>query len=256
MPQLKLYSWNVNGIRACAKKGLFDYLGREKADVVCIQEIKARPEDCEEISESLQKFEAHWHPAERPGYSGVLTLTQKKPHVVRVGCGISEFDQEGRVLVTDHGEFLLLNMYFPNGGSGEERHLFKMKFLSKILPFFKKLEKEKPLVLSGDFNIAHKEIDIHYPVRLDGESGFKPEERNWMDELVSAGFVDLFREKYPSAKDSYTWWSYRQGSRRRNKGWRIDYFFASPRIVPSVKSIRHDVNVEGSDHCPLVLELR
>jgi exodeoxyribonuclease-3 len=144
-------------------------------------------------------------------------------------------------------------MYFPNGGSGEERHLFKMNFLEFMLPYFKKLAKEKPLILTGDFNIAHKAIDIHDPVRLDGESGFKPEERQWMDKLVDAGFVDLYRHFNPSTKDAYSWWSYRQGSRKRNKGWRIDYFFATQDVIPLVKEIRMDTAQEGSDHCPLVL---
>lgn len=252
---MKIISWNVNGIRACSKKGLFDYLEKQKADVVCLQETKAMREQCDEIETELSRYEQSWHSAERPGYSGVANLYRQSPRSVRLGMGLSEVDREGRVLISDHEDFLVLNMYFPNGGSGEERHLFKMKFLSKILPFFKKLEKEKPLILTGDFNIAHKEIDIHDPVRLDGESGFKPEERAWMDDLVKAGFIDTFRHFAPEKADEYSWWSYRQGSRRRNKGWRIDYFFASPALLPRIKAMRMDQKIEGSDHCPLVLEI-
>jgi len=200
-------------------------------------------------------YKEYWHPAERPGYSGVLTMAHDVPKEVILGMGEPEFDREGRVLISDHGDFLLLNMYFPNGGSGEERHLYKMKFLDRILKFFKKLEKKKPLILTGDFNIAHRAIDIHDPVRLDGESGFKPEERAWMDSLAASGFVDLYRVKYPETKDSYTWWSYRQGARRRNKGWRIDYFWASESLAKRLRSIRHATDVMGSDHCPLILEI-
>ncbi len=252
---MKIISWNVNGIRACSKKGLFDYLRRESPDVTCLQESKAFQEQCEEMASDLENYHQIWHSAERPGYSGVVNLHKKKPESQNLGMGLSKFDQEGRVLITDHGKFKLLNMYFPNGGSGEERHLFKMDFLKKIFAYFKTLEREKPLVLTGDFNIAHKNIDIHDPVRLDGESGFKPEERAWMDQLVGAGFVDAFRVRYPDAKDRYTWWSYRQGSRRRNKGWRIDYFFVSQSLASSIQEIRLDDQIEGSDHCPLVLTL-
>jgi exodeoxyribonuclease-3 len=146
-------------------------------------------------------------------------------------------------------------MYFPNGGSGEERHLFKMKYLEDILTFFKRLDKKSPLILTGDFNIAHRPIDIHDPVGLDGESGFKPEEREWMDKFVASGFVDVFRYFFPDRAEEYSWWSYRQASRRRNKGWRIDYFFVSERLKSRLKSIRMDQQTMGSDHCPLVLEI-
>lgn len=245
----------MNGIRACAKKGLFDYLKKEKADIVCLQETKATQEQCKEFADHLQPWQQAWHSALRPGYSGVLNIHQKTPLDIQVGMGLPHVDSEGRVLISDLKGFYLLNMYFPNGGSGEPRHLYKMDFLSKILPFFKKLEKKKPLILTGDFNIAHKNIDIHDPVRLDGESGFKPEERAWMDELVKAGFVDTFRHFHPEKKGEYSWWSYRQGARKRNKGWRIDYFFVSPSLIKEVKKMRMDQKIEGSDHCPLVLEL-
>jgi len=252
---MKIISWNVNGIRACSKKGFFDFLERESPDVVCLQETKAHREQCAEIESDLSIYVNLWHSAERPGYSGVANLHRVSPISHRLGCGIPEFDREGRVLVTEHESFFLMNMYFPNGGSGEERHLFKMDFLEKIVPFFKKLECQKPLILTGDFNIAHREIDIHDPVRLDGESGFKPEERAWMDHFVGQGFVDCFRLKHGEVKDQYSWWSYRQGARNRNKGWRIDYFFVSEALAPSVKRCEMLQKIEGSDHCPLVLEL-
>jgi len=253
---MKIISWNVNGIRACVKKGFFDYIKSQKADLVCLQETKATQEQCKEFAEEFKGWESSWHSAKRPGYSGVMTMHRKAPSEITLGMGQELFDSEGRVLISDLKDFYLLNMYFPNGGSGEPRHLFKMEFLSKILPFFKKLEKKKPLVLTGDFNIAHKAIDIHDPVRLDGTSGFMPEERDWMDQLVDAGFVDLFRHFNPEKKDEYSWWSYRQGSRKRNKGWRIDYFFSSRALAGDIKSMRMDQQIEGSDHCPLVLEFR
>lgn len=253
---MKIISWNVNGIRACAKKGLFKYIEKESPDIVCLQEAKAAFADCGEIETSILPWQNYWHSAVRKGYSGVVNLHRQKPQDIIYGIKMPRFDDEGRVLITDQGDFYLFNMYFPNGGSGEERHLFKMDFLEKIVPVFKSYEKKKPLVLTGDFNIAHKEIDIHDPVRLDGTSGFMPEEREWMDRFVSKGFVDAYRAHYPNARDQYSWWSYRQGSRHRNKGWRIDYFFVSESLVPRVKEIRMDQSIEGSDHCPLVLTLK
>lgn len=252
---MRIISWNVNGIRACSKKGLFQFLSQQSPDVVCLQETKAFREQCEEIEADLSSFVNLWHSAQRPGYSGVANLHRVSPLSCQEGCGISEFDREGRVLVTEHDDFFLMNMYFPNGGSGEDRHFFKMSFLEKIVPFFKEIERKKPLVLTGDFNIAHRAIDIHDPVRLDGESGFKPEERAWMDRFVREGFVDCFRLKHGDVKDQYSWWSYRQGARGRNKGWRIDYFFVSESLAPRVKRCEMLKNVEGSDHCPLLLEI-
>ncbi len=252
---MKIICWNINGIRACWKKGLEDYLQAEDPDIVCLQEIKAFKAQCGEISEALSRYEQVWQPAKRPGYSGTLTLT--KPHLKAdiSYLGLPEYDDEGRGITSALKDFTLVNMYFPNGGSGEERHLFKMKYLEDILTFFRKLDKKSPLILTGDFNIAHRPIDIHDPVGLDGESGFKPEEREWMDKFVAAGFVDVFRYFFPDRAEEYSWWSYRQAARRRNKGWRIDYFFVSERLKSRLKSIRMDQQTMGSDHCPLVLEI-
>lgn len=249
-------SWNVNGIRACSGKGLFDFVSKIKPDFVCLQEIKAMKEQCTQIQRSPFLPHEVWHSAERPGYSGVLTMaSNENSHGLKwsttIGMGHPLIDREGRVLITDLGRAFLLNMYFPNGAMSEERHQFKMEFLKKILKFFKKLDREKPLILTGDFNIAHQSIDIHDPIGLEGESGFKPEERAWMNELLGSGFVDTFRDKYPEAKDQYSWWSYLQAARRRNKGWRIDYFIVSERLKKQIKEIKMHQDVMGSDHCPL-----
>lgn len=252
---MKIISWNVNGIRACSKKGLFSFLADHSPDVVCFQETKATRDQCNEIEGDLSAYVNLWHSAQRPGYSGVANLHRVSPISHQLGCGLEDVDSEGRILISEHEAFFLMNMYFPNGGSGEERHQFKMNFLEMVIPLFKRIERKKPLVLTGDFNIAHREIDVHDPIRLDGESGFKPEERAWMDHFVSQGFVDCFRLKHGDLKDQYSWWSYRQGARKRNKGWRIDYFFVSEDLAPKVKRCEMLQAVEGSDHCPLLLEI-
>jgi len=254
---LKIVSWNVNGIRACARQELEQFLRAEDPDIVCLQEIKATYEQCRglEIWQNLPKYDLACHSAVRPGYSGVLTLIKHQSVRCRIGCGEPRFDAEGRVVVSDFGTFCLANLYFPNGGSGPLRHDFKMQFLIYILEFFSALDKEKPLLMTGDFNIAHKPIDIHDPIRLNGMSGFMPVEREWMDLLIARGFVDTFRYLNPSLRDQYSWWSYRQGARRRNKGWRIDYFFISERWKGKVlRSVMYR-DVKGSDHCPLGLTL-
>lgn len=252
---LKIICWNVNGIRACWNKGFNNFISKENPSIVCLQETKAYQDQCGEIVDALSDYKHVWHSAEKAGYSGVLTLHQTAPKEIRVGSGDKKYDREGRVVVLDQGDFYLVNLYFPNGAASDDRHFFKMDFLKDILQFFKELDKKKPVIMTGDFNIAHKAIDIHDPVRLDGTSGFKPEEREWMDQLVSAGFTDTFRLLHPSDKEEYSWWSYRQAARQRNKGWRIDYFFVSDRLKNKVKNIQMHQAVMGSDHCPLSLEI-
>lgn len=252
---MKIISWNVNGLRACLKHGLLNYVEAEKPDVLCVQETKASVQQCPEMQPDSIGYSSQWHSAQKPGYSGVATFVKEAPESWSLGMGIGPYDQEGRVLISDWGSFRLLNLYLPNGAASEERHLFKMKFMKDFLQFSKKLDQEKPLVICGDVNIAHRAVDIHDPVRLDGTSGFMPEEREWMDDYLKAGFVDCFRLKYPEARDQYSWWSYRALSRPRNKGWRIDYFLISERWKDRVQDMRMDQKVKGSDHCPLVLEL-
>ncbi len=251
----KIISWNVNGIRACAKNGLEDFLQKENPDIFCAQEVKAFEDQCTELWKDPKTYKKIWHPAERPGYSGVASFFKGQTPKSTVGMGDPTIDREGRILVHDLDSVTLVNTYFPNGGSGEPRHFFKMKFMKKFFKWLKELDKKSPVVLTGDINIAHREIDIHDPVRLVGTSGFKPEERQWMTELFENGFVDAFRYAHGDLKDQYSWWSYRQGARRRNKGWRIDYFIVSKRFVKKIQNIKMFTEVSGSDHCPLSLEI-
>ncbi len=253
---MKILNWNVNGIRSCWSKGFQDVIKKLNPDIICLQETKAYREQCGEIDQGSSLYEQSWHSAEKAGYSGVLTFSRSKPSEFKVGCGIKKYDREGRVILMDQGPFYLVNLYFPNGAQSDERHFFKMDFLKDILDYFKELDKKKPVIATGDFNIAHKAIDIHDPVRLDGTSGFKPEEREWMDQLVDAGFIDAFRLKYPDVKDQYSWWSYRQAARERNKGWRIDYFIVSNRFASHIESIKMHQDIKGSDHCPLTLVIK
>lgn len=252
---MKIISWNVNGIRACYKKGLLDYLQTEKADILLVQELKSFAEQCPEMHYKQTGYHDVWNSAERPGYSGVGSFFRERPKVVTAGMGDESIDKEGRVHLIDLGPVYLINSYFPNGAMSEERHQFKMRYLDLFLEWMKRLDQEKPVVLAGDLNIAHTEIDIHDPVRLDGTSGFKPEERAWMDQLMQAGFIDAFRLFFPDATNRYSWWSYRAGARQRNKGWRIDYFVCSARLDKNLKSFEMPKDVLGSDHCPMVLEL-
>lgn len=256
MNSLSILTWNVNGLRAVFKKGFIEILHSKKPDIVCLQEIKCFPDQAKDLIVDLGSFQMSWHPAKRPGYSGVLTLFRGPVQEIAKGIGQERFDEEGRVLIHDLGFAELLNCYFPNGGASEERHLFKMDFLRDFLNFATTKAKQKPLIITGDINIAHREIDIHDPVRLAGESGFKPEERAWMDEFLSSGFIDAFRDKNPDAKERYTWWSYRAGARQRNKGWRIDYFLLSESLKDRIIDIQHFEDVKGSDHCPLWLEVK
>jgi len=252
---MKIISWNVNGIRACVKKALPSFLEKEKPDIFCAQEVKSFKEQCEELWPGFSGLENDWNPAQRKGYSGVASFFKKSPKSIKEGIGDKKFDVEGRVQVMDLGDFYLINTYFPNGAASEDRHWFKMSFLDTAYEWLQDLDRKKPLILTGDINIAHREIDIHDPVRLDGTSGFKPEEREWMSKLLDAGFVDAYRHLYPEKKERYSWWSYRAGARQRNKGWRIDYFIVSDRLKDQIQEVKMLAQVSGSDHCPVVLEL-
>lgn len=252
---MKIISWNVNGVRACIKKGMWDYINEQAPDVFCLQELKAFEEQVTELWPEDSGFYEVWNSAEKPGYSGTGTYSADKLKS-QMGMGDKAIDKEGRVIQSDLGKAWLVNTYFPNGAASEERHQFKMRFLDKIIPYLKKLEKTKPVILTGDLNIAHTERDIHDPVRLDGTSGFMPEEREWMDKLVSKGFVDAWRDQHPETAEKYSWWSYRAGARQRNKGWRIDYFMLSEKLAKKVKSVEMHQDITGSDHCPLMMDIQ
>jgi len=253
---VKIVSWNVNGIRACYKKGLMDYVMAESPDILCLQETKAHREQVETDAQTLGYSQSHWSSAVRKGYSGTATFTDVKIDAVDLGLGIQQYDSEGRFVITRHPEFDLYNIYFPNGGSGEERHLFKQQFLKDLLKHLKsELKSGKKIIVVGDYNIAHREVDVYDPVRLSKESGFLPEERAWFEEFFSLGFVDTFRHFQPTAKDRYSWWSYRELARVNNRGWRIDYICVSENLKKHLVKAEIQDQIEGSDHCPVVVEM-
>jgi exodeoxyribonuclease-3 len=260
---MKIICWNVNGIRAAMRKGFLDFMEREDPDILCIQENKIQPHQLtQELRNPLGYF-SEWACAERPGYSGVTTFSKEKvQHVqLELGNGNGAHDGEGRMVLTEHetedgSPFTLLNFYIPNGGQGDHRIEFKLNYYDELLDFVQRLRKEgKNLVICGDFNTAHTEIDLARPKDNENVTGFLPVERAWLDKFTEAGYVDVWRNKYPEARNVYTWWSYRSAARQRNVGWRIDYFFVNEEFLPAIKRCEILTEVEGSDHCPLMLEL-
>ncbi len=252
---MKIVSYNVNGIRAAFRKGIDEWIAKENPDIICIQETKARPSDLDLSPLNKMGYSDHWFSAEKKGYSGVLTLTRERPDEVVKGISHSLYDSEGRVIRTDFGEYTLLNCYFPSGTSGDARQAIKMEFLDDFYQLIEELKKTRPkLIIAGDYNIAHTPQDIHDPVRNKNTSGFKPEERVWMDKWFGSGFTDPFREFNPD-KIEYSWWSYRAASRKRNKGWRIDYISVSDVLKDKITSAHHANEAVHSDHCPVVLNL-
>jgi exodeoxyribonuclease-3 len=253
---MRIFSWNVNGLRAVVKKGFFDWLESEAPDVVCLQEIKARTEDLDDTIFNPKGYHAFWNPAERKGYSGVAIFTKKKPVAVHLGMGIERFDCEGRILRLVFKDFDLFSVYFPNGTSGEERLQYKMEFYDAFLDHCEELRVQgRELVITGDVNTAHKPIDLKNPKANQKNSGFLPEERAWLDKFVEHGYVDSFRF-FNEAPDQYTWWSYRFNVRARNIGWRIDYFFVTEGLMKKVKDSFITPEVMGSDHCPIGLDIK
>jgi len=253
---MKIVSWNVNGIRACAKKGLADFLRQEKPDIFCVQETKAHLEQVEPEVQKLSYPNAHWSSAKKKGYSGVATFYRGPAVPFANGFGIEAYDSEGRFLITEHPDFALFNIYFPNGGSGEVRHDFKQQFLADLREHLRsRLAQGRDIIVVGDYNIAHREVDLYDPKRLAKESGFLTEERAWMDQFFGLGFVDTFRQFHPDAKERYSWWSYRELARVGNRGWRIDYISVSEKLRDRVRSAEILDQVEGSDHCPVVIEI-
>ena len=253
---MRLISWNVNGIRSVAGKGFPAWLRKERPDVLCVQEVKARLEQAPPEAGAPEGYTVHWNAAERPGYSGVATYSRVPPRKVQIGMGVPEFDREGRTLVTDHGAFLMVNCYFPNGKSGPERLDYKMRYKAAITGFCEKLRKQKrEIVLCGDVNTAHREIDLARPEENREVSGFLPEECAWIDRFLALGYIDTFRHLHPDEKDRYSWWSFRSGARRRNVGWRIDYHFVSEGLKGALKEATIRPEVTGSDHCPVGVEL-
>ncbi len=251
-----IVSYNINGIRAAIRKGLWDWLESHPIDILCVQETKAQAEQVKERSRLEELgYEQYWHSAQKKGYSGVATFSRVAPDQVVYGCGISKYDEEGRILRTDFGDLTLLNCYFPSGTTGEPRQSFKMEFLDEFFDWIQELKKERPnLIVVGDYNIAHTEQDIHDPVRNKTTSGFLPEERAWMDRWFASGFTDAFRHLHPE-EVSYSWWSYRARARERNKGWRLDYQSVSNSIQANILEARQMSEAVHSDHCPVWMKI-
>lgn len=234
-----------------------DFIALEKPDILCLQETKAHQEQVEENARKLGYKEAYWSSAIRKGYSGVATFLNEEPLDVKKGWGIKEYDSEGRIVMTAHPDFDLYNIYFPNGGSGEERHSFKQRFLKDLNEHLKeKILRGRSLVVVGDYNVAPNDIDVYDPIYLADESGFLPEERAWFKTFFDLGFVDTFRHFHPTERDKFSWWSYRELARISNRGWRIDHISITKDLLPKLVSARIHDEIEGSDHCPVSVELK
>ena len=254
---MRIISYNVNGIRAAIKKGFIDWLKTNPADIICLQETKAEHTDIDvKLLENLG-FQHHWFSAQKKGYSGVAVFTKIKPDKVTIGSGIQSSDDEGRVIQLDFGDIRLINAYFPSGTSGDLRQDFKYKWLDEFQAYLDKLKKKhKKIILCGDYNIAHNEIDIHDPKGNKKSSGFLPEEREWMTKFLASGWIDTFRE-FHKEPHRYSWWSQRFPTvRLNNKGWRIDYFTVTEALRPQLKGADIFPDVKHSDHCPIYLELK
>lgn len=255
---MQITTWNVNGLRAALNKGLLDWARLQPVDVLCLQEIKARPDQLEDSH--LHQFgdtfsHLTWNPATRPGYSGVATLARTQPLGTQLGIGASQFDIEGRTIVSQYPGFWLFNIYFPNGRHDHARVPFKLDFYASLLELCDQLHAQgQAVVLCGDFNTAHREIDLRHPKANANTTGFLPEERLWIDHYLAHGFVDAYRYLYPQ-RVQYTWWTYRLDARARNVGWRLDYFLVSESLMPQVEDVIIHEEVLGSDHCPVTLVL-
>jgi exodeoxyribonuclease-3 len=254
---MRIISYNVNGIRAAINKGLLDWLKTNPADVICVQETKAQKENVDHKLFNEMGYLDYWFSAQKKGYSGVAVFTKIKPDKVEYGNGHGASDDEGRVLQLDFGDTRLINAYFPSGTSGDERQDFKYKWLDEFLIYLNKLKKKHPkLILCGDYNIAHKEIDIHDPKGNKKSSGFLPEEREWMTKFLDSGWIDTFRQFHPEPH-RYSWWSQRfPGVRLQNKGWRIDYINVTEPLQKNLKNAEIFPDVKQSDHCPVYLEIK
>jgi exodeoxyribonuclease-3 len=252
---MKLISWNVNGIRAADKKGFFTFFQNEKPDILCLQEIKATIQQLPSHLKNTPSYNIFINSAEKKGYSGVATYTNSKPINVKKGFGIEKFDSEGRILILEYQDFTLFNIYFPNGKKNQERLNYKLDFYNTFLGFIDNLKAEgKNIVVCGDLNTAHKEIDLARPKENERISGFLPIERAWIDTFVDHGYIDTFR--YINKKpEQYSWWDMKTHARERNVGWRIDYFFVNKEFIKYVKNAFIMQEIIGSDHCPVGMEI-
>jgi exodeoxyribonuclease-3 len=254
---MKIVSWNVNGIRAVHRNGYWEnFLKSTKPDIFCFQEIKAEPDQLPEEVREVGGFSAFFCPSRaKKGYSGVAIYSRVEPLSVLYGMGIEEFDVEGRLIGAEFEDFWLLNVYFPNGGRGEERLDFKMRYYDAFLTFAEKLRHEKPVIFCGDINTAHTEIDLARPKENQKTTGFLPAERAWIDKIISTGYIDIFRKFHPKQTEIYSYWDTFTHARERNVGWRIDYFFVVEEFVQNIKKAEIHVDVFGSDHCPVSITI-
>ena len=249
---MKLITWNVNGLRACLGKGFLEFFQRMEADAFCLQETKLQPH---QIELDLPGYHIYWNSAEKKGYSGTALITRTEPLSVTYGIGIPEHDTEGRVITAEYEDFYLVCCYTPNAQNELARIDYRMDWEDAFRAYLMALDKQKPVVLCGDLNVAHQEIDLKNPKTNRGNAGFSDQEREKMTALLSSGFADTFRALYPDKAGAYTWWSYRFNARKNNAGWRIDYFIVSERLLPQVKDQIIHADVTGSDHCPVELDL-
>ena len=249
---MKLISWNVNGLRACMNKGFMDFFNEVNADIFCIQESKMQKDQGDF---SFQGYSEYWNSAEKKGYSGVVVFSKIKPLQVTYDMGISHHDKEGRIITAEYERFYLVNVYTPNAKRELERLAYRMEWEDACRAFVKKLKKHKPVVICGDLNVAHKEIDLKNPKTNRRNAGFTDEERGKMSELLESGFIDTFRHFYPTLEGAYSWWSYMGKARENNTGWRIDYFLCSTSLESHLKNATIYPHIFGSDHCPVGLSM-
>ena len=253
---MKIISWNVNGIRALINKGLFDWIKAESPDILCLQETKAEPEQVPPHFRNMPGYNVFWNSADQKGYSGVVTFTKDTPVDTKKGFGIEKFDKEGRIIINEFPSFILFNIYFPNGKKNKERLDYKLDFYDTFLGYTDNLKAEgKNIIVCGDFNTAHKEIDLARPKENEKISGFLPVERAWIDTFIDHGYIDTFRQ-FNKEPNQYSWWDIKTKARERNVGWRIDYFFVNKEFMPHVKKAFIMKDVTGSDHCPVGIELK
>ncbi|WP_461207454.1 exodeoxyribonuclease III [Clostridium sp. DL1XJH146] len=252
---MKIYSWNVNGLRAIEKKDFFGWVNEEKPDVLCIQETKIQEHQLTDSHKDVEGYHSYFSFAEKKGYSGVAVYSKEQPISVKHGIGIEQYDNEGRILILEYAKYILFNIYFPNGQMSEKRLEYKLGFYDALFKYCDILKDEgKKLVICGDYNTAHNEIDLKNPKSNKDRSGFLIIEREWLDDIIKRGYVDTFRKLYPE-EVKYSWWSYRFSARKNNAGWRIDYHFVTDNLLNKVKDAYILNDVMGSDHCPVVVEL-
>ncbi|MFX0183946.1 MAG: exodeoxyribonuclease III [Candidatus Hodarchaeota archaeon] len=252
---MELLSWNVNGLRACLKKGFIEWVRQRSPDILCIQETKAQPNQIS-FSLELPDYQTYWKSAQKKGYSGVAVLTKRKPLSISTELGKAEFDREGRFLQLELEDFYLINLYFPNAQRELKRIDFKLRFNEFFLSYIEKIRKKKHLIFCGDFNVAHKEIDLKNPKENQNNAGFSPKEREWFTKLIQHGYIDTFRKFHPNVEGEYTWWTYRYNARKRNIGWRIDYFIINQEFQNRLESAFILKDVIGSDHAPVGITIK